>query len=332
MAAFASGGLVEPSARGSRTQEVVHICDMWRTFSAAAGADLVDHRAAGYPGVVPPVDSVDVLPALTQLNGASNRTKMAWALSDTALVYGTYKILHETGGGKNEWVPEQWPAFNGNGSHAKAESGGACKPCLFDVAADPEERNDLAQAGGKQNKALLAKLTGMLAEAYATKFSTGDAGFQGNETNCTTNDQYKATHGGFLGPLCQLCTDPAGCGGPPPPPPGPKATAIKHAASGLCLVPAELEKKAPVAMGSCNTSGATVFEVDADGFVYMAPLQHLGDSARLCLRSVDGPTPTPFSGLSAPACAFWFPCLTRAPLNEFRALGSVGGLAKLAKP
>ena len=75
-------------------------------------AEPVDHRAGRYPGVVPPVDSVDVLAALTTVNGTSARTAMAWALSDTALVYGRYKILTETGGGKNKWVSEQWPAFN----------------------------------------------------------------------------------------------------------------------------------------------------------------------------------------------------------------------------
>ena len=140
----------------------------------------------------------------------------------------------------------------------------------------------------------------MQAKAFATKFSTGDAGFHGNYTECTDIDSYKAAHGGFLGPLCQLCTKPGGCGGPPPPPPGGGGVAIRHAASGLCLVPAELEKSAPVSMGSCNASGAKVFKVEAGGFVYMQPLtaatrttSAVGGSAAaggaLCLRPTNPP-------------------------------------------
>ena len=264
---------------------------MWATFSALAGADPVDHRASGYPGVVPPVDSVDVLAALTTLNGTSARTAMAWALSDTALVYGHYKILTETAGGKNKWVSEQWPAFN-NGSHATAKEGTGCSPCIFDVDADTQERTDLVAVGGAKTKELLAELTGLLAKALATKFSTGDVAYYGNYTDCTTIDAYKAAHGGFLGPLCQLCTNPAGCGGPPPSPPGDKTTEIRHSASGLCLVPAELEKMAPVVMGSCNSSGAKVFEVDANGVVIMKPLTADapdGGGGGLCLRPVNPP-------------------------------------------
>ena len=147
-------------------------------------------------------------------------------------------------------------------------------------------------AGGAKNKALLAELTGLLAKAYATKFSTGDAAFHGNYTDCTTIDAYKADHGGFLGPLCQLCTNPAGCGGPPPPPPGTKTAEIRHSVSGLCLVPAELEKLAPVAMGSCNSSGAKVFEVDANGLIFMKALTasaRTGKGGGICLRPVNPP-------------------------------------------
>ena len=88
----------------------------------------------------------------------------------------------------------------------------------------------------------------------------------GNYTNCTTLEAYKAAHGGFLGPLCELCTDPSSpaCAQPPPPPspspPSPPSpadgVALMDMASRLCIVPQSNSKRAPVAMGNCSSPRA----------------------------------------------------------------------------
>jgi len=78
--------------------------------------------------------------------------------------------------------------------------GDACEPCIFDIFADPNERNDLSATDlGLQ---LIANLSARLEEIKATTFSTADADFKGNFSNCITNDDYMAAHGGFVGPLC----------------------------------------------------------------------------------------------------------------------------------
>lgn len=87
VAAFASGGLVAPEARGTRSDQIVHICDMWATFGALAGLEATDTRAARFAGV-PVVDSVNVLDALTKLNGTSPRTTVA--LSADAFILGRF--------------------------------------------------------------------------------------------------------------------------------------------------------------------------------------------------------------------------------------------------
>ena len=72
VAAFASGGLVTTEARGTRSNQIVHICDMWTTFGALAGLGSTDTKAAEFAGVPPP-DSLNVFAALTELNGTSPR-------------------------------------------------------------------------------------------------------------------------------------------------------------------------------------------------------------------------------------------------------------------
>ena len=100
VAAFASGGLVEHAARGSTSSELIHICDMWATFSALAGvAHAQDEGAAAYG--VPPIDSVDVGASLTTLGGASGRHEVMVDLG--TLVGPRFKIVvdEKTAGRRN---------------------------------------------------------------------------------------------------------------------------------------------------------------------------------------------------------------------------------------
>ena len=129
VAAFASGGLVAANARGTRTNELIHICDMWSTFSILAGVNgTVDARAAAYNALtpnstypVPAIDSLNVVQALTALNGSSTRSMVA--ISTKAVILGKYKLIYFAAGGKNtnKWVPPEFPAYSNNGSVPPSE-------------------------------------------------------------------------------------------------------------------------------------------------------------------------------------------------------------------
>lgn len=141
MAAFASGGLVAANARGTRTNELIHICDMWSTFSILAGMNgTVDARAAAYNALnpsntypVPPIDSLNVVQALTALNGSSTRSMVA--ISKKAIILGKYKLIYFASGGKNtnKWVPPEFPAYSNNGSVPPSEPVRWCTVLLCDT-------------------------------------------------------------------------------------------------------------------------------------------------------------------------------------------------------
>ena len=56
--AFVSGGFVPPSMRGTKYEGLVTLWDWYATFSALAGVDPTDHRAAA--AGLPPIDSYDM--------------------------------------------------------------------------------------------------------------------------------------------------------------------------------------------------------------------------------------------------------------------------------
>lgn len=60
--AWASGGLIPASQRGTTLTGLIHICDWYHTFSILAGVDPVDHKAAA--NGLPPTDGGNVWPAL----------------------------------------------------------------------------------------------------------------------------------------------------------------------------------------------------------------------------------------------------------------------------
>eukprot|EP00041_Stephanoeca_diplocostata_P004895 m.52965 g.52965 ORF g.52965 m.52965 type:complete len:174 (-) comp15434_c0_seq13:379-900(-) len=135
----------------------------------------------------------------TTVGGRSARQNIT--LSSTAFLSHNLKIVFESAGGKNKWVEPQFPAFDNNGSTKGLETPGPrCNPCLFDVVNDPREMHDLSQNASFQQ--VLGDLWLALNASVLTTFQTGDDGYDGGYTQCVTNDAYKATHGGFIGPLC----------------------------------------------------------------------------------------------------------------------------------
>mmetsp|Transcript_35990 Transcript_35990/g.94429 ORF Transcript_35990/g.94429 Transcript_35990/m.94429 type:complete len:654 (+) Transcript_35990:38-1999(+) len=276
-AAFAAGGLIPAALHNTVSSELIHICDMWATFSALAGAATEDRKAAAMGGV-PPVDSVDVSAVFFESGGKSPREVVV--LSTTAVTKGAFKLVHESTGSKNIWVPPHWPAYDLNGSATGATRGTACNPCLFNVVTDFREETNLA--GLPQYADTVAELMQILNSTVP--FQTGDDGYIGNYTNCTTNPEYKAAHDNFIGPLCYECTvEPCP---PPPPPPGPKPAAptvmLRSVVTGLC-VQSNGEKQSGVSLTSCNNGSA------AQQWIHTANLELLAGGTNFCIRPTNPP-------------------------------------------
>jgi len=66
--AWASGGLIPASQRGTTLTGLIHICDWYHTFAVLAGLDPVDHKAAAHG--LPPTDGGNVWPALAGYDSA----------------------------------------------------------------------------------------------------------------------------------------------------------------------------------------------------------------------------------------------------------------------
>ena len=268
--AFASGGFLPAALRNGSSDALLHVADVWATFAALAGdaAPTADARTAAWNAAhpedaVPVADGVDASAVFRVPGAPSGRAELP--LSLTALIDASgHKIVTEKGGGRNFYTARDWPAFDGNGSAVPKEPAPACTPfCIFDVENDPNERHDLA--GTPAGAALAATLQPRLAALAATHWETGDHAYLGEYTNCTTMAAYKASHQGFLGPVCYPCLNPP-CGGaptpapapptPPPPAPTPGMQLQRNGDAAACLAPADSSKKAAVALANCSTATA----------------------------------------------------------------------------
>ena len=160
--AFASGGWLPQELRGTASSELLHVADMWATFSSLAGDPDPTHDArttswnTQHPDQpVPPPDSFDASAVFLRKGGQSGRHEIP--LSVNALIAkGNSSSVNKTtplykivvGVSKkaknNFWTPPQFPFFDSNDSKTPTEKGQPCEPlCVFDVASDPTEHHDL---------------------------------------------------------------------------------------------------------------------------------------------------------------------------------------------
>lgn len=199
VAAFVSGGVVPPARRGALEAGLMHVADWYCTFSLLAGVDPTDRKAAGGP--VPPVDCLDMWATLAR-GAPSLRTELT--LSQNAHIRWPHKVVLGKQGGKGVWTGPRHPNAT---AHPDDDAGCGATGCLFDIEVDPTEHADLA----RQRPALLANLSSALAAAWrwATRYQTGDDGFHGVYTNCTTLARYVEVYPGFGGPLCSAASAPA---------------------------------------------------------------------------------------------------------------------------
>ena len=116
---------------------------------------------------------------------------------------------------------------------------------------------------------------------------------QGNFTNCTTNDAFKAANGGFLGPMCYAClappctppAPPSPTPGPSKPTPAPPASLVRlqsASSAGMCLVAAAGSKSAVVQLVECTAAKARCWSVEkGKGLFYLG--------SGFCLRPQNPP-------------------------------------------
>jgi len=108
--AFASGGWLPAALRGTSTDELMHVADVWATFAALAGdpTPCRDPKTATWNTLhptgpfVPLPDSVDASSVFLTVGGRSGRSELALSLS-AILVNGT-KMVTEPAGKANFWT------------------------------------------------------------------------------------------------------------------------------------------------------------------------------------------------------------------------------------
>lgn len=136
--AFVSGGYLPPSRRGQRESGLVHIADWWETFLNLAGKDTSD--APAVEAGLPPPDSLDLWPLLSGSNATSPRVEVP--IAPSSIISYPWKFLKG---------PQWWSGYSGE-VYPNASSPGLSPDiwefcgsgCLYNLTADPEERNNVA--------------------------------------------------------------------------------------------------------------------------------------------------------------------------------------------
>jgi arylsulfatase B len=203
--AFASGGLIPASLRGTSYSGWMHLSDWYATFCALAGVDPTDHRAAA--AGLPPIDSLDLSAVLLGKNSTSPRTEIIIGSSDTndhsgnTIVAGVidaqgWKLLI----GSVDPAFFQGPIFPNKSTSQQPhlvcgdpDGTGASKGpgCLFNVLEDPTESQDVASTNAAKVRELRTRITELQKTVY-----NPDRGSNDREMCLTGLSRWK----GFLGP------------------------------------------------------------------------------------------------------------------------------------
>jgi len=210
---FASGGMLPPAVRGTVSFALMHVADWYATYATMAGVDPND--AAGEAAGVPAIDGFNVLPLLLGDNATSPRTEIFF--TKDCLMKGDWKLLRSKTSSAS-WPGPTYPnastaADNNTLNNYNLDCSGNA-PCLFNVAADMTEHNNVAAA----NPAIVTKMLARLAQLTP---SIWDNKWTGYQKTCIPKQDAYDLHSGFIGPFCDLGPLPPSPPPPPPPSPGP---------------------------------------------------------------------------------------------------------------
>ncbi len=147
--ALVGGGALPAAMAGRNLTGLVHVADVYATFCALAGAPVADGEWA-------PVDGADAWPYISGANSSAPRTRIVHEhrLFDGppatgALREGDWKLIVGTESAAD------WYGVTSDGHFTPPRTGSqdlkksacsAAAPCLFNISADAEERNDVAAA------------------------------------------------------------------------------------------------------------------------------------------------------------------------------------------
>ena len=193
--AFASGGYLPDSVRGSKLEGIIHVADWYGTLCELAGVSPYDEEAAA--SNLPPVDSFNMWPMLSGVNVTSPRETIL--IQKDLIVHnqwkyvphGTKMIESERGGlvypnmttdSTGDWID--------NYNYHCTQSDG----CLFDVVSDISEKNECSA----HYPEIVTMMQGLLARERTTIWSTNHV----NSPLCTKVAYEK--YGGFYGPFEEI--------------------------------------------------------------------------------------------------------------------------------
>lgn len=195
--AFVTGGYLPAKVRGTKTDQLIHLCDWYVTFCGLAGIDAKDHaaEAAG----LPPVECFNVWPVVSGENNTSPRREII--LADGAsfnttkrsagfgLISGDYKLLvgiiRFAG-----WTGPSYP--NASSPALSTMTTEVCQPgCLFNIKDDPNEYHNL----NNTMPALAREMRTRLVEYLKTTFRPD----RGREDPAACKQAVEG-YGGFWGP------------------------------------------------------------------------------------------------------------------------------------
>jgi len=188
--AFASGGFLPPSVRGTKLDAMVHIVDWYATFAFLAGVNPTDKMAA--KAGLPPIDSQNLWPLLTGRNTTSPR--------DTVLVTKSLLVHKQWKYARGNMIEASWggPHYP-NGTTVKSGNwvdtytttcGQNTSGCLYNVVDDVTEQTDVAAA----NPEVVSMMSAMMDEIGQTIYSVPHT----NDPKCTQQAYEKCS--GFYCP------------------------------------------------------------------------------------------------------------------------------------
>ena len=175
-----SGGLLPAARRGTSETALVSIADWYPTACALAGVDAADARAAA--AGLPPVDGVNLWPLLSGANATPPRSEVYFgvptissALSIGDPYLGVQALIRAEGAAlwklvigvthQNVWTSAAYPNASTKWPNTAFDCGDA-PGCLYDVAADPGEHEDVAAAHPAVAAALRARIRELNATVY----------------------------------------------------------------------------------------------------------------------------------------------------------------------